>query len=716
MKEIPCRSSFSLLSFCPVISLPALRAQFLYFKHVTEKAMRARSGFVSPILCLFLLAMPAPCGGTSQVSASATSQASSQTSPQASADAALQVSSRASADASSEVSSQEMSSPEVEDVFGDEAGSVETDFVVDRLERFRGKPIDLNSATVAELAQLPWISPVLARKIVSLREKVGRFRSLINLSVIEGVDYELLRKITPYVTVEAKGISFWIPLEGRVRVIGKTSARRIRDTHVYTRAISRPSQRIELSYVTDKDERESSIGDFQAGYITVQTDAILSSVSVGDLSAEFGQGLVLWAPQGFYRGYSTVSQTDRGGAGVHGYRSSLENGALRGAHAKLKGKWFSVETLFSRSKLDAYLNEDETVRSLAETGYHREVWELRGKDALTETMLALHAETEYTRAFSLQGTFYTAGYEPSFSSGGEPCLYSFKGRRLSAGGIAGKLSLGQADVFGEAALMSGGSKAFVLGWVSDMHGMGVASVFRSYDKDFYNMRASSFSGGNPWNERGVYVGLQGRLGKYKFSGYLDGVQHPRPTAATSCPTSGYETAGSIEQDFGTGITLRVKGKLSKNDSSTTDPSDPYGKISSVSSRETINTDVSWTPARSLLMKLRFSTVRASENEKGSLVFAGFKYAPEGLLTLRGRVIYFDTSSYESRVYEYEDDLPGRVTLTPLWDEGVRWYLVLGVRGRRLGAEAKFSQTRPTETETADGDGNSEFGLQLDFAF
>jgi DNA uptake protein ComE-like DNA-binding protein len=700
VKETPCRSSFPLLSFCAVISPRTLAVELFEYQYVMERTMRASLDSATLILGLFLLGWATP---------SAASKAAAE-------HVAAQTVINPSKSSSQELPSQEVSPSELEDVLGEEAGSTEAAFVVDRLERFKGKPLDLNSATVAELCALPWISPVLARKIVSLREKVGRFRSLIDLSIIEGVDYELLNKITPYVSVAAKGVPFWIPLEGRVRLVGETSARKLKDVHLYTRAISRPSQRIELSYVTDKDEGESSFGDFQAGYVTVQSEALLSSVSVGDLSAEFGQGLVLWAPTGFFRGYETVSQTNRSGSGVHGYRSSLENGALRGAHAKLKGKWLSFEALFSRSKLDAYLNDDGTARGLAETGYHREDWELRGKDALTEEMFAFHARAEYAKNRSLEGTFYTAGYKPPFSSNETSSSYSFTGKRASVGGISGSFSLAQTDIFGEAALMSGGPKAVVFGWVSDVHGIEVASVFRSYDRDFYNMRASSFSGGNSWNERGVYVGLQGRFGKYKLSGYLDGIQHPRPTGVASCPTSGYETAGSIEQDFGTGITLRVRGKLSRNDDSITDPSDPYGKVSSVSSRETIHTDVSWTPGKSVSMKLRFSTVRADENEKGSLVFAGFSYAPEGLLTLRGRVIYFDTSSYESRVYEYEDDLPGRVTLTPLWDEGVRWYLVLGVRGRRLRAEAKFSQTHLTETRTADDDGNSEVGLQLDFAF
>ncbi|UCF78208.1 MAG: helix-hairpin-helix domain-containing protein [Candidatus Eiseniibacteriota bacterium] len=610
-----------------------------------------------------------------------------------------------------EITPRRLEAQEVEDALGEEAGVSEASFVVDRLERLEGRPMDINSASASELAELPWISPLLAQRIVSLREKVGRFRSLVELSVIPGVDYQFLQALSSYLAVTSKGIPFWIPLEVRVRLVGEKETRTAKDLRFYTRFTSRPSQHIELCYLAEKDEGESSAGDFQAGYATLRRESVLSSFSVGDLSAEFAQGLVLWAPQGFFRGYETVSQTDRSGSGVKGYRSSVENGALRGAHVQLARHGVFLDALFSRSRLDAFLNDDGTARRLGESGLHREDWEVAGKDALSEELFALRLAGEYSGSLFLEGTFYTAGYEPALSGGDASDSYYFSGDRTSVGGLGGRWSFGRASLFGEGALMEGGSKAFLLGWVCVVNDVEVASVFRSYDSDFYNLRASSFSGGDPWNERGVYLGAQARVGRYKLRAYIDGVQHPGPTLRESFPTSGYETAGSVEQQFGSGITVRVRGKLSRREVSEADPSDEYGRVSSLSTRETVHTDVSWNPSARLKSRLRFSTVRAGKGEKGSLSFVDFNYRTRNLVTLKGRVIYFNTSSYESRVYEYEGDLPGRVTLMPLWDEGVRWYIILAAAGKKLKAAAKVSQTHRTG-ETVD----TELGFQLDFAF
>jgi hypothetical protein len=601
------------------------------------------------------------------------------------------------------------SAQELGDVIGDEAETVEAEFVLERLERFAGRPLDLNSATAAELAELPWVSPLLAQKIVSLRERLGGFRSLHDFTVIEGVSYELLTTLAPYVTITYKGVPYWIPMEGRVRVLADRTVSTSDDVDFYARFTSRPSEQVEVCYLQEKDDGEQNFTDFQAGYLVVRRRGVLSIVSAGDLSVRFGQGLVLWAPQGYFRGYETVSQAERGASGVRGYRSSTENGALRGAHAQFTRSWFLLDLLFSHSRLDAYLNDDGTVRRLADSGYHREEWELRCKDALKEDMFAFHAQARPRSSVLLEGTYYASRYEPSFSPGDGSSAFYFSGDRVSVGGLGLSFSLAQAELFSEAALMDGGRKALTFGWVCDIKRLEMATVFRSYDRDYYNLRASSFSGEDPWNERGVYLGLRTRLGDSKLNFYVDGVQHPGPSYGESFPTSGYETAASIERNHGNGIKTRVRAKLSRRQMSIADPEDPYARKSITSSRETMHGDVAWNPGRPFSFKLRYSAVRADENEKGSLVSVGLGYAPERLVNIRGRVIYYDTSSYESRIYEWEDELPGRVSLDPLWGDGTRWYVVVGVRNKRLSVSAKFAQDRPE-----DGGTRSELGLQLDF--
>ncbi len=65
-----------------------------------------------------------------------------------------------------------------------------------------GKPLDLNTATVEQLQQLPGIGPTTAKAIVRFREKSGPFRRVEDLLAIRGITKRKLEKLRPYVTVE----------------------------------------------------------------------------------------------------------------------------------------------------------------------------------------------------------------------------------------------------------------------------------------------------------------------------------------------------------------------------------------------------------------------------------------------------------------------------------------------------------------------------------
>lgn len=63
------------------------------------------------------------------------------------------------------------------------------------------KPLDLNTATAAELAQLPGVGASTAKAIVQFREKSGPFERVEDLLAIRGISARRLQQIGPYVKV-----------------------------------------------------------------------------------------------------------------------------------------------------------------------------------------------------------------------------------------------------------------------------------------------------------------------------------------------------------------------------------------------------------------------------------------------------------------------------------------------------------------------------------
>ena len=62
-------------------------------------------------------------------------------------------------------------------------------------------PINLNTATAAELASLKGIGPAKAQAIVEHRDKNGQFKSVDDLKLVHGIGDKMLEQLRPQVVV-----------------------------------------------------------------------------------------------------------------------------------------------------------------------------------------------------------------------------------------------------------------------------------------------------------------------------------------------------------------------------------------------------------------------------------------------------------------------------------------------------------------------------------
>jgi competence protein ComEA len=64
-----------------------------------------------------------------------------------------------------------------------------------------GQAVNLNTATEAQLDELPGIGPVIAARIVAWRQENGQFTSVDQLGEVSGIGNAILAKVRPLVTV-----------------------------------------------------------------------------------------------------------------------------------------------------------------------------------------------------------------------------------------------------------------------------------------------------------------------------------------------------------------------------------------------------------------------------------------------------------------------------------------------------------------------------------
>jgi competence ComEA-like helix-hairpin-helix protein len=63
-------------------------------------------------------------------------------------------------------------------------------------------PIDLNTATISQLEELPGVGPVTAQEILDFRQKGGPLKSVNDLLAVPRISKNKLAKIKPYVYVK----------------------------------------------------------------------------------------------------------------------------------------------------------------------------------------------------------------------------------------------------------------------------------------------------------------------------------------------------------------------------------------------------------------------------------------------------------------------------------------------------------------------------------
>ena len=80
--------------------------------------------------------------------------------------------------------------------------------------------------------------------------------------------------------------------------------------------------------------------------------------------------------------------------------------------------------------------------------------------------------------------------------------------------------------------------------------------------------------------------------------------------------------------------------------------------------------------KNLSFRSRFEFVTGSEIS-GFLAYTSFRYSKD--FVFESRLVFYETENWESRIYAYEYDLPGKFTIKQLYGSGRRFYVVLGER-------------------------------------
>ena len=567
---------------------------------------------------------------------------------------------------------------------GDEG--VSQDFIEDR----DGIVLDLNAATVQDLASLPGLSYADAERIVAFRATRGPFRRPRDLDRV-GLPRPVVESLLPHVTVSHRSH----PREAlsRLRFVRRSSSARGRPlltgSGLHARTTYRAGDLVAASVTTDKDAGEGNPLDFAAGYAEVRSE--VARLVVGDFRPGFAQGLVLsrWT-----RAPADLSQVVRRPSRQVGYRSTEENGALRGVYLEgMRGAW-RVAALGSSARFDAAIDTSGQVERLTEGGLHVTDLERSRADALRETALGLRIERAAAGRSHFGMTSLRSGFNPPFKPQGR----GPSGASATVLGLDAGASLGGLKVAGEMA-QTGQGRAWAAGAAYQRRRIEAGLQMRDYGQRFQTLRGAGFSTfGDAQNERGVFAGLVWRTRRIRAASLtFDRAWRPGPT-----PTLPPGSARSS-------LTFRVRHaplrRLLLQWSGQTRWDQVYkGKQQGVLPRRRrgLRMDATQHLGRGVQFLVRGDLVNAAigpGREAGGSAFGELKVRYKGLRAA-GRLTYFNTPSYESRIFEWEDAPEGMVALRTLTGRGVKGYVLISAKAGPARTTLRLWRQRPLDGRKA----------------
>ena len=604
---------------------------------------------------------------------------------------------------------------------------------LEALEYYRSNPIDINTASAQELVEVPFLSPIVAGTLISVRDSLGGL-SIADLRAIPELDAQTIALISQFLTFgkDTKRVSSsadspaYSLISFRSRATSDMQQRKAFREGDYLGNRIHQYHRLEFiapqaggGFVYDKDAGEKFGDGFVSGYIRFDNIGIVKKLVVGNYSINAGEGLTISSFRSSSKGGDALLQIKSTGRTIVPHLSTDEFHYFRGVAAT--GNFYPlVLTVFcSKKDIDASVDSANAVTSFYTSGLFRSQSEIEKKNRVEEIAAGVVADIRIGRMHHLGATLIHSQYNKNVET---PSYHYSGGQDFSAIGANASFLFDSFSVFGEAAANSWESRSANMGFIYQVsRRLSIASQLRSYSKDYANSFAYGFGeqNGTVNGERGSYLGLECRpVNGMKISFSFDEFTLPeigKFTVTGSEYTARYEQR--LSKSLSAFVQYREKAKVQEN--SILNENSNLQRIVQIRHQESIRASMTYTINKRLELRERVEWTRVGYsvsriNEHGMLMFADLTWSfPSPRFFGDARFAIFDTPSYDSRVYEFEGDVRGGYTFPALYGRGIRWYCVLVYKIlEQAEISFKYSETLKSSAATL-GSGDSEIIGPLD---
>lgn len=475
--------------------------------------------------------------------------------------------------------------------------------------------------------------------------------------------------------------------------------------------------------------------DHYSFFVNVKNIGVLRNCVIGDYTLSFGQGLVMGGRMMGSRG-GGAAQVRRFPLLLRASAPMNEGNIQRGVAAVIGNTSYTATVFYSHHFFDGRLTAGEDGRqwfvgSLSPTGYHRTVSEIASKCVTYNRVYGAHFQMK-RRIFELGATAVNTQFVVPVSPSTELYRrYGFSGKAVFNAAADYKVILHKTILFGEAAFsMTGTTRgiAILQGGIFDLDPRSKLSVLlRYYGRAYTALYGSAFGAGSGNNEFGAYVAADFVTGRHTaLNLFADYYRYPWLRYRLDSPSGGFDFGAAFGVNVSKDLTFRFRYRYGDGEQNyrQTEYYQSVGRIR----KHRFRCVMDCTPTSWLSLKTEADcTIRAGTPELlryGLLVFQdiGFK-VDKWDLGLKARIAFFQTDSYDERLYAYENDLLYTFTINGYYGKGIRYYLMASYGYKFFDIQLRFSQTYYDDRvvissglSQIEGRTKSELKLQILFHF
>lgn len=608
--------------------------------------------------------------------------------------------------------------------------------ILEDFEYLQENPININTASYQELSRLPGIDDFIINGIILYRTQNKKFQYLDDLLNVPEISQDYYRQIIPFVTLQSKlkesirrpidsmpeEISPTIPTmwqqvsvrqrasmdvqDRRAFKVGKYQGNKIK---VYERIKADVTDHIVFGFIHEKDAGEINYFDYLNGYVQFKNwspefldENIMFSAIAGAYQAGYGQGLLMWNAFGFGKSSEVINSVKRRGIGIRPYLSSDENKYLWGGGVSVRNlsTETKIELFASHNKMDGRQNlRENTFADIDEqayyyefsfdfSGFHRDSSEDSKRGKLPLNILGFNIQQEIIGWGNIGGSIVRYGYDrqkievitPSISEVNIQNRFIINKNEYIGYSGYWNLTWNYFNSFGELAYFNE-SIAFNSGVIfKPSRQFSYIVHLRKYDPGFMPLFGNSFSerSSSAGNERGIYQGIEFFTGKWKWQAYIDWYEFPWATFGQPFPRKGKDyliSTGYALNRFHK-LNVRFKHEIVEESFSSVGDLNRATRKTGEGITQRFRIEIQSILSKEIDIKTKLDVSQYEHTNKiksnGYAITEIIRYRPNLSWKINSQISYFDAPVFDSRLYAFEYGLPGLLTSTLLYGQGIRY--------------------------------------------